>query len=186
MANNSIEGLTLREIGYEIGVDHPQKIQHHLNQLEKKGYLRKEEKGGGYITLDEPVKGIINLPLYGMAQCGHSELVDITATEKVSLPSKLFNITNPESMFLVQAQGISMNPRINDGDYILIKKQPQPDYQNQTCLVVHNDTAKIKNLVKTEKSFVLLSSNPNFEPVDVELDDQFLVHGVVKSLIVSY
>lgn len=31
--------LKLREIGRRVGIDHPQKIAHHIGQLEKKGYL---------------------------------------------------------------------------------------------------------------------------------------------------
>lgn len=37
--NTNISNLTLRKIGELIGIEHPQKIQHHLNQLNIKGLL---------------------------------------------------------------------------------------------------------------------------------------------------
>ena len=36
----NLGAMTLREIGEQIGEKYPQKIKHHLTQLEKKGFLK--------------------------------------------------------------------------------------------------------------------------------------------------
>jgi SOS-response transcriptional repressor LexA len=78
-----------------------------------------------------------------------------------------------------------MYPKINDGDLVIIRKQPQPDYQGQTCLVVHDSTAKIKNLIynsENQGSAVLLSISSDILPEEVK-SDELTVHGVVKYII---
>lgn len=58
--NTNISNLTLRKIGELIGVEHPQKIQHHLTQLERKGLLQNREA-----TKPGKIKGcnLIRIPI---------------------------------------------------------------------------------------------------------------------------
>ena len=42
--NKNISGMSLREIGSEIGISSAQQIRHHLYQLEKKGFIRIDTK----------------------------------------------------------------------------------------------------------------------------------------------
>jgi repressor LexA len=68
--NQDNENLSLKTIQNRVGLDHPQKVVHRLQQLEKKGYLRKEDNGT-YKVFDNPVKDTIVLPVYGSALCGN-------------------------------------------------------------------------------------------------------------------
>ncbi|MCR5411808.1 MAG: hypothetical protein K6E76_02190 [Patescibacteria group bacterium] len=64
--NVNEEGLTLREIANEIGVNHPQTVLNKLNQLVLKGYFVKNERG--YHLIRESVidrfTDIIQLPIF--------------------------------------------------------------------------------------------------------------------------
>ena len=41
--NEGNESISIKSIQDRVGLDHPQKVIHRLQQLEKKGYLRKQE-----------------------------------------------------------------------------------------------------------------------------------------------
>ena len=180
--SQSIENLTLTEIGQRIGIEQRQLVSHHLKQLERKGYIKKEQNTNTYIPLTNPLTANIVLPIYGMAQCGHQDRINNNYNvEKVELPTKILNIKSVEGLFLVRAEGLSMSPEIKEGDLVLVKKQEEKDIENQTCLVIDDGTAKIKKVLNTVNEHVLISTNPNFSPKIAGED--FRILGVVKNVI---
>lgn len=185
---NNSEALGYNEIGRAIGIDHPQKIKHHLQQLEKKGYIRREEKNQTFILLKDPISDIVFLPLYGLAKCGQRDLNDDGSVDKFPVSTRLFNIKTPNEFFLVKAEGDSMLPTIKDGDLVIVRKQPAVDFAGQTALVVHQGTARIKNVIwKSDLNYgLLISTNPEYKPMEFTVDDQFLIHGVVKHVVSNY
>ena len=81
------EGLTLREIANEVWASHPQTVLNKLNQLVLKGYFVKDDRW--YRLIREEVwkrnDDIIQLPIYGFAQCGNKgkEIIDEYSQEKM-------------------------------------------------------------------------------------------------------
>src|SRR3989338_771739 len=64
--------LTIREMQNELGISSPSVVYHHIQQLEKKGYLRRNpiNPKDYQILADSPDKKITYLNLYGLATCG--------------------------------------------------------------------------------------------------------------------
>ena len=64
--NKNEEGLTLREIAANVGVNHPQTVLNKLNQLVFKGYFIKDSNG--YKLVREEVTNqptdVVQLPIY--------------------------------------------------------------------------------------------------------------------------
>ena len=66
--------MTLREIGALVGEEkYPQKVKHHLGQLEKKGFIKHDKKN----SIIAPVSTgkiqktqIMSVPILGTANCG--------------------------------------------------------------------------------------------------------------------
>ncbi len=188
LANQSLDGMSLREIGTEIGVEHPQKVSHHLEQLEKKGYLRRDPSSGQISFLKKPIEDIVYFPLYGMAQCGPKGLLaEENQIDQVPLPTKIFGISNPDSLFLVRARGNSMEPKIKDGDLVLAKKQDHESV-GSICIVVHNQMPKLKEVMKVDrKTVVLKSENEDYEAEILKEDeDEIQIVGVVKNVISNF
>ena len=48
LEEKNVNGMTLREIGDLIGEKFPQKVKHHLIQLEKKGFISMDSKNKEY------------------------------------------------------------------------------------------------------------------------------------------
>lgn len=185
--HGDLEGLSLRDIGQEIGVENrPQVIAHHLYQLENKGYIRRSSpKMKTFQVLEEPAKSVFYIDLFRTtAQCGPDGLLgDDMVIDQIPISSKTFGITNPDDYFFVKARGNSMEPAIQDGDLVLARKQDEVD-NGQIAVLVHNGMPKIKRVLKVDNRYLLASSNSDFEPEEiVHGDDELRICGRVKGVL---
>lgn len=182
-----IEDLSLRKIGEMVDVfNKPQIIAHHLQRLEEKGYIRKDSPASKkYIVLSKPISDVVWINRYGFAECGPEGLLgDDEIVEKIPLSSKTFNIENADNYFLVEARGKSMEPLIKDGDLVLAKKQLHVNNDGQLAVVVHDEVPKIKKVIRNNKTYCLVSLNPDYSKEDViENENSLRVVGLVKSII---
>src|SRR5579871_4465074 len=72
-SDNSLNGKSLREIGELIGETHPQKVKHHLQQLEQKGLIEIDREKGIIRRVTSEMKSsssLISIPILGSADCG--------------------------------------------------------------------------------------------------------------------
>ncbi|HPC34846.1 MAG TPA: S24 family peptidase [Candidatus Absconditabacterales bacterium] len=186
--NTSEEGLTLREIAAAIGVNHPQTVLNKLNQLVLKGYFVKDNNG--YRLVRESVQSkfddIIQIPVFGFAQCGNKgkAIIDEYSQEKIPVTLAFIGTSDVQNCFFVRAKGNSMEPKIQDGDLVLIRQQASYD-PNDFVFIVHNELPKLKKIVKEENNFYLESVNRFFDKVELSKYDESKVIGVVKKIIKS-
>ena len=180
------EGLTLREIANEVWASHPQAVLNKLNQLVLKGYFIKDDRW--YRLIREEVwkrnDDIIQLPIYGFAQCGNKgkEIIDEYSQEKIPVTIAFIGTSDIENCFFVRAKGNSMEPKIQDGDLVLIRQQPSYD-ESDFVFVVHNQLPKLKKIIKQDNKLMLESINRFFDKVEISPYDETKVIGVVKKII---
>ena len=184
--NTNQEGLTLREIANEVWATHPQTVLNKLNQLVLKGYFIKDDRW--YRLIREEVwkrnDEIIQLPIYGFAQCGNKgkEIIDEYSQEKIPVTIAFIGTSDIENCFFVRAKGNSMEPKIQDGDLVLIRQQPSYD-ESDFVFVVHNQLPKLKKIIKQDNKLMLESINRFFDKVEISPYDETKVIGVVKKII---
>ena len=66
--------------------------------------------------------------------------------------------------FDLVVQGNSMYPEVADGDLVLVRRQPQPDYDGQTCLVrVNGNDAVLKRFYHRPNGVMLKAANPEYD-----------------------
>ena len=82
--------------------------------------------------------------------------------------------------FLVKAKGDSMEPRIYDGDLVLVKKQQIAD-SGEIVVCINDEEALIKKLLRMNKTVMLMSLNSNYQPF-LPAED-FRIEGVVTGII---
>jgi SOS-response transcriptional repressor LexA len=194
-ATHELDGKSLREIGDLLGEKHPQKIKHHLSQLELRGLieidrerrlLRKPQ------PRTSPHSEFINIPILGSANCGSAT---VYAEESIEGYLRVSNkVLDPKGgLFALRAIGNSMNKAnvcgvsIEDGDYVIIDGEKR-DPQNDTyVLSVIEDLANIKKFKKdiANEQIVLLSeSTQHSPPIVIHPDDtQYIVCGTVVRVI---
>ncbi|GHW02267.1 LexA repressor [candidate division SR1 bacterium] len=184
--HNEDEDITLREIAENIGVRHPQTVLNKLNQLVLKGYFIRQGKQYRLIreSLDDSFSDIIQLPVFGFAQCGHQgkRVVDEYTQENIPMTMALLGTNNIENCFFVRAKGKSMEPKIHDGDLVLIRQQSSYE-PHDIVFVEHGELPKLKKIILKDKKLYLESINPEFDDVELLPYDDAKVIGVVKKII---
>lgn len=184
--NHDQEGLTLREIANEVWASHPQTVLNKLNQLVLKGYFTKDDRGYRLIReeISKKFDDIIQLPIYGFAQCGNKgkQIIDEYSQEKIPVTIAFIGTSDVENCFFVRAKGNSMEPKIQDGDLILIRQQNHYE-ESDFVFVVHNQLPKLKKIVKQDNTLMLESINRFFDKVEISPYDETKVIGVVKKII---
>jgi phage repressor protein C with HTH and peptisase S24 domain len=75
-----------------------------------------------------------------------------------------------------------MEPKVQDGDLLLIHQQDHYD-ENDYVFVVHNSLPKLKKIIKQEGKLWLESVNRFFDKVEIDPYDETNIVGVVKKII---
>lgn len=171
-----------------LGVSSTSVVAHHLKQLEKNGYLKKNPYNPRdyQVIKGSPEKQITYLNLYGLAHCGpNGSILDGSPIDRIAISTKLLTFPSSEA-FMVKAKGDSMIPKINEGDFIIAKDNRNPE--NGSIVVCVNDgEALIKKIRiekdKNKKRYILISLNPKYPPFLAK--DDFRVEGEVKGIISS-
>lgn len=194
-----ISTVGLRKLGQLVGESHPQKVKHHLEQLEKKGFLHKDEKSHS-LTATSPVKSktapLFSLPIMGSANCGPA---DIYAEENVEgylkISPAVTGRKKSEGLFIIKAVGDSMNQAksvpggpIENGDYVVIDSHEKTPRNGDYVLSVIDDTANIKRFyydpARSQIALVSESSLP-IQPIYIHDSDaeKYLVNGQIIQVI---
>ncbi|PMC48587.1 hypothetical protein CJ217_01660 [Streptococcus sp. UMB1385] len=67
--------------------------------------------------------------------------------------------------FALRIKGDSMQPKIDDGDVVIVRQQSDANSGDTVIALVNGDDATCKKLQKTENGIMLLSTNPNYLPM---------------------
>lgn len=181
LKNNIEEPLTIRELQESLNVSSPSVVFHHIQQLEKLGYLRRNPANPKdyQVLTDSPEKAITYLNLYGMAQCGpKGTILENEPIERVPLASKILGFSSSDA-FMVKAKGDSMTPKINDSDLVIAKKA-QTANSGDIVVCVNNGEALIKKFHKVGDQAILISLNSKYAPFSVAED--FKIEGIVRGV----
>lgn len=85
---------------------------------------------------------------------------DILDWEEISV-----KLARTGTFFGLKIKGDSMSPRIQEGDVVIVRSQPDADSGQIVIAKVNGDDACCKKLMKTESGITLLSLNPAYDPM---------------------
>ena len=174
--------LSIRDLMDELSMSSTSVVQHHMQQLEKKGYLKRNPSNPrDYQILTDPDKPVSYLNLYGLAQCGpDGKFLDGNPIERIPIALRLLRFPASEA-FLVEAAGDSMTPRINEGDLVIIQHKNFAD-EGETVLCVNDEKVLIKKFKKDGENTLLISDNQDkYDPCIAK--DDFAIVGVVRGVL---
>lgn len=181
LTESSDELLTVREMQDALGVSSTSVVAHHLTQLEKKGYLKRnpDNPRDFQVLKGTPEKQIAYLNLYGLAHCGpNGTILDDNPIERIPIPTRLLSFSSSEG-FLVKAKGDSMTPKINEGDIVIGRRIDDVD-SGRIVVCVNNGESLIKKVQKEKQGNILVSLNPKYPPFLAA--DDFRVVGEVRGI----
>lgn len=182
LEKNIDDPLTIRELQDQLDLSSPSLVAHHIQQLEKKGYLKRNPGNPqDYQLLQSPEKPVARLNLYGLAQCGpNGSILDGTVLDRIPIATKLLSFRS-EDAYLVKARGDSMEPLIKEGDLVIVRKTSTAD-DGKVVVCVNNGQALIKRLHHSDGGALLESLNNQYHPFVASKDD-FRIEGEVKGVI---
>lgn len=187
--------MGLRQIGRIIGVDHPQKVKFHMKKLGLLDGNRKMLARRVKSPLVGNSKGLLSIPILGLANCGDATMLAESRIEgTLPVSRKLLPSSRVDNLFAVKAVGLSMNragingKSINDGDYVIIDGDDKDVKTGDYVLSVISGLANIKRFTedKIHKQIVLQSeSSQFFPPIHIHEDDldEYLISGKVIEII---
>ncbi len=180
LARNVEDPLTIRELQEQIDASSTSVVAHHLVQLEKRGYIKRDPYNprNYQVLKGSPEKPVTYINLYGLAQCGpRGSILDDSPIDRIAVSSRLVTFPIVDA-FMVKARGDSMSPKINDGDFIIAKRAKMAT--SGSMVVCVNDGEALIKIYKKDKRDVILSSlNQKYSPFLAATD--FRIEGVVKS-----
>lgn len=174
--------LTIRDIQNFLGFSSTSVVVHHIQQLEKKGYLKRNQNNKkDYQVFRNPDNPIVYLNLYGNAQCGpNGSLLDGNPIDNIPIASRLLKFPAIEG-FIVSAKGNSMQPNIAEGDLVIAQKSKIAN-NGDTIICVLGEEVLIKKFFRQNKYITLISTNSErYSPIIV--NDYFQVVGIVRNII---
>jgi len=186
LKNNIDNPLTIRELGQQLGEDSAGVVHHHIVQLEKKGYLKRNpENPKDYVLMDEPDKAVVYLNKYGLAKCGPGgDILSGRPIDRVPIASSILRFPASEA-FIVEATGDSMIPKIIEGDTIIVKKQNYAEH-NELIVCVLNEQPMVKQYFSMNGIVCLRSRNEdklNHPDIAVTYSDELKIEGLVKNIL---
>lgn len=203
--NENLAKLSLRDMARNIGMpnESPQKIKHHVMQLQKKGFLAIDRiKGVMDRTTGEASwsKGFLkktaklfSIPIIGTANCGPATIFAEQNFEGfLRVSSKLIGRAKPTGLYAIKTDGSSMNraeignKRIEDGDFVIVDGENKNAETNDVVLAIIDNKATIKRFVDDRKNGQIVlkaDSSYDYEPIYLHSDDEFFINGKVVGVI---
>ncbi len=182
LKNNISDPLTLQELAERLGVASKSVAFHHLKQLEKKGYLKRNpDNPRDYILLKDPERNVVYLPMYGQAKCGpEGTLLSGRPTRVVPVDPSMIYFPACKG-FMVEAKGDSMENVIAPRDWLIVEKNCCPR-QRDIVVCVNQGEVMVKRFNQDGQNIILESQNKKYSPIIAD-KYSFHVEGIVRSII---
>lgn len=120
---------------------------------------------------EEHLKGktsAILAPVLGKVSAGIpiemvSEVLDTEELDPKDFP--------PGDYFGLVIKGDSMEPKISEGDVVIVRQQPDVESGQIAIVTINGDDATCKKVMKYGSNLRLVSFNPNYEPMQFSAED---------------
>lgn len=183
---------TIREIGLHLGIKSTNGVNDHLNALQKKGFLTREEGKSRTLQLvkdgadddgvyaanddvDARVPGLdsvdddmVEIPLLGRVAAGAPILAEENREDTVKVSAFFLGGAAKQKVFALTVVGDSMiEDGIFDGDYLFVKKQPVARTGEIVVAMIEGE-ATVKRYFPEGDRIRFQPANSRLEPIFVK------------------
>jgi repressor LexA len=179
---------SVREIGEAVGLTSSSTVHAHLAVLQREGYLRRDPTKPRAIEVrydpsskaqmaSRPVRTV---PLIGDVAAGTGVLASQNVEELHSLPE---DFTGTGSLFMLRVRGESMiEAGILNGDYVVVRQQPDADDGDIVVAGIPDDEATVKTFARRAGKIVLTPANPAYSPIELD-PGEVTIYGRVVTVL---
>ena len=111
---------------------------------------------------------IIKIPMLGRVACGEPLYTEQNIIGDVFVDPHL---SSSGTLFALRSIGRSMEPRINDGDTLIIREQQTAEDGDIVIATINGDEGTCKKLRKYPDHIVLVPLNPVYEPLYYNINE---------------
>ncbi len=160
---------TVREIGKALEISSPATIHAHLNNLAKKGFIKKDSTKNRAIELlvkneYKKEEGVVEVPFLGKVTAGNPIEAIEMPNEFFSLPAYL--LPKGKEVFTLKVDGTSMiNAGILDDDIVIIERQKTAKNGEIVVAMTDENTVTLKTYYKEKGHFRLQPENNTMDPI---------------------
>ena len=164
---------TVREIGKALDISSPATIHAHLENLEKKGFIKKENSKNRAIELlvknefEKENDLVAEVPLLGKITAG-------SPIEPIEMPDEFFALPSyllpkGKEVFTLKVDGTSMiNAGILDGDIVIVERRNTARNGEIVVAMTDENEVTLKTFYKEKGHFRLQPENDTMEPIILE------------------
>ena len=137
--------------------------------------------------------GKTNIPHnIGLFPLGNTKMVEVIGEVKAGYNGIAFeehlgfepaDVENPAEYRFFKVKGDSMSPKIEHGDFALVKLQSDVDSGDIAVAVYDGEVGTVKKVIKTDNAIILQPLNPNYETkiyTGIELQQVHIVGRVME------
>lgn len=173
------------EIRMEFGFASLNSVRKHLQQLERKGFIKSpwgNQKRALEIVADRPeAAAAVSLPLLGTVAAG-GPLEAPEVPESIDVPEVLLG---RGEHFALKVTGDSMvEDGIHEDDLLIVQRRENAE-PGQTVVALVEGEATVKRFYRHGEQIELRPANPNYSPLIVG-EEAVRIRGVVVGLIRKY
>ncbi len=173
---------SLEEIKKNFKLKSVSTIHEHIETLQTKGFLEKTDNQARAINIFES-EPMVQIDILGNIAAGQPLEAIADRQETIAVPK--INLPKSGEFFGLRVSGDSMiDENINDGDIVIIKKQPSADSGDKVVALINNNEVTLKKIYKEKGKIKLQPANPKIEPIYVD-PNNLIIQGVVIDIIKS-
>ena len=179
---------SVREIGEAVGLSSSSTVHAHLATLQREGYLTRDPSKPRAIAMRfDPSSGAAierrparHIALVGDVAAGTDVLAEENIEELLPMPE---DFTGDGPLFMLRVRGDSMiDAGIFDGDYVVVRQQPEANKGDIVVAGIPGDEATVKTYSKKGGKVVLLPANQRLSPMEFDPADVRIYGKVVTVL----
>lgn len=175
---------SLMEIGREFGLSSVATVHKHVENLQKKGYVRKSWNANRSLDLTEKALSVqaIRVPLVGRVAAGRP-IEAIEEHEVIAVPEDMVGRTRT---YVLEVRGESMiDEQIRDGDFVIVEERPRAQNGEVVIALIDGEEATLKKFYQEGEKVRLQPANPEIDPIIVPAS-RVRLQGVVIGVLRKY
>tara|TARA_B100000902_G_scaffold213062_1_gene202603 strand:- start:405 stop:989 length:585 start_codon:yes stop_codon:yes gene_type:complete len=171
--NNKLElegqSPSVREIAAAVNLKSTSSVQHHLDNLVKKGLLSKKANLSRSISNNKKMTNFKTIPVIGEISAGTPLLAEENKVGEVPIVEEKYN----KDLFALKVSGDSMiEAGIYDGDIVVVDKNIEPKNGDVGAFMINETEATVKYLDTISGKKFLIPANKNYKNFEVNENTQ--------------
>ena len=161
-----IEGQapSVREIAAAVNLKSTSSVQHHLDNLVKKGLLSKKANLSRSISNNKKMINFKTIPVIGEISAGTPLLAEENMVGEIPIVEEKYN----KDLFALKVSGDSMiEAGIYDGDIVVVDKNIEPKNGEVGAFMINQTEATVKYLDTISGKKFLIPANKNYKNFEV-------------------